>query len=62
MFRRKFTEKHHKEIEDDVFLASREWEGDVFSGIAGLVPEFTASTDDSPVLQGLPIPGIRSSF
>ena len=34
VFRRKFTEKHHKEIEDDVFLASREWEADVFSGAA----------------------------
>ena len=34
VFRRKFTEKHGKEVEDDIFLASREWETDVFSGAA----------------------------
>lgn len=33
-FRRKFTEKHKKEVEDDVFLASREWANEVFSGTA----------------------------
>ncbi|KAK3169044.1 hypothetical protein OEA41_005492 [Lepraria neglecta] len=33
-FRRKFTEKHKKEVEDDVFLASREWANEVFSGAA----------------------------
>ena len=34
VFRRKFNEKHNKEVEDDIFLASREWEADVFSGSA----------------------------
>ena len=34
VFRRKFTEKHGKEVEEDIFLASREWEKDVFSGAA----------------------------
>ncbi|KAL8732406.1 MAG: hypothetical protein Q9166_002804 [cf. Caloplaca sp. 2 TL-2023] len=34
-FRAKFAKKHkHKTPEDDVFLASREWEADVFSGAA----------------------------
>lgn len=34
VFRRKFKEMHNKEMEDDVFLASRVWEGFVFSGAA----------------------------
>ena len=34
VFRRKFKEKHGKEIEDDFILASREWQLDVFSGKA----------------------------
>lgn len=32
VFRRKFKEKHDKEVENDIFLASREWEKAVFSG------------------------------
>lgn len=34
VFRKRFTEKHNIEIEDDIFLASQEWEADVFSGAA----------------------------
>jgi len=35
VFRRKFSEKHpNMAVEDDIFLASREWEGYVFSGAA----------------------------
>lgn len=35
VFRRKFSEKHPgMVVEDDIFLASREWEGFVFSGAA----------------------------
>ena len=34
VFRKRFSDKHSKEIEDDVFLASQEWEADVFSGAA----------------------------
>ena len=34
VFRRKFKEMHNKEVEDDYFLASRVWEGFVFSGAA----------------------------
>ena len=34
VFRRKFTEKHKIEIEDDILLAAREWEKAVFSGAA----------------------------
>ena len=34
VFRRKFAEKHGKEVEDDIFLASREWEAAAFSGAA----------------------------
>ncbi len=35
VFRRKFSEKHPgMAVEDDIFLASREWEGFVFSGAA----------------------------
>lgn len=35
VFRRKFSEKHRgMAVEDDIFLASREWEGFVFSGAA----------------------------
>jgi len=35
VFRRKFSEKHpDMAVEDDIFLASREWEGFVFSGAA----------------------------
>ena len=32
VFRRKFTEKHKIEIEDDIVLAAQEWEKAVFSG------------------------------
>lgn len=34
VFRRKHKEKHNKEIEDDIALASREWVGACFSGEA----------------------------
>ncbi|KAL6721900.1 hypothetical protein ACLMJK_001005 [Lecanora helva] len=34
VFRRKFKEKHNIEIEDNIFLASQEWELAVFSGAA----------------------------
>ena len=34
VFRRKFTEKHKIEIEDDILLAAQEWEKAVFSGAA----------------------------
>ena len=34
VFRRRFKEKYHKEVEDDIFLASQQWEEDVFSGKA----------------------------
>lgn len=34
VFRRKFTEKHKIEIEDNILLAAQEWEKAVFSGAA----------------------------
>jgi len=34
VFRRKFKEKHNKEVEDDILTASVDWEADVFSGKA----------------------------
>lgn len=34
IFRHKFLKKHGKLVGDDVHLASREWEGEVFSGAA----------------------------
>ena len=34
MFRRKFTEKYKKEVEDDIFLASTVWVKTTFSGAA----------------------------
>ena len=34
VFRRKFKEQHHKEIEEDIIGASQEWAKDVFSGAA----------------------------
>ena len=34
VFRRKFTEKHNIEVEDDILLAAQEWEKAVFSGAA----------------------------
>ena len=34
VFRRKFQEKHSKDVDEDLLLASMEWEKDVFSGAA----------------------------
>ncbi|KZF20857.1 FMN-dependent alpha-hydroxy acid dehydrogenase [Xylona heveae TC161] len=34
VFRKKFAEKHGKEIEDDILTASKEWAGHIFSGAA----------------------------
>lgn len=56
VFRRKFKEIHSKEVEDDIFLASRAWEKFVFSGAAHTWDqiEFLKKNWDGPiVLKGI---------
>jgi lactate 2-monooxygenase len=55
-FRKMFAEKHDEQVEDNIFEASREWIGDVFSGVSHAWEhiELLRQTWDGPiVLKGI---------